>query len=252
MKSISQNKGNTFVSVCMATYNGERYIRQQIDSILSQLELSDELIISDDGSTDSTLEIINSYHDIRIKVFHHQQSASHNKSYQTNINVAANFENALRHSNGEYVFLSDQDDIWVHNKIRKMKHELEKRGGVVMSSFTVIKSDGSIKKERVIPQKNSFLRGLIIAKYLGSSMGICRDFLESALPFPPNVVSHDAWLGLLARYQKKLTIIDEPLLLYRRHNENVTTKKKKNTLISKIKYRCYLLYHVLRRSYNEK
>ena len=157
MKLISQNKCHTVVSVCMATYNGERYIRQQIDSILSQLELSDELIISDDGSTDSTLEIIKSYHDIRIKVFHHQQSASHNKSYQTNINVTANFENALRHSKGEYVFLSDQDDIWVHNKIIKMRHVLEKCGGVVMSSFTVIKSDGSVKKERVIPQDNSFL-----------------------------------------------------------------------------------------------
>ena len=97
------------ISVCIATYNGERYIREQLDSILSQLSLDDEVIISDDGSKDSTIEIISSYLDSRIKVF--KNNGKHG--------YVGNFENALNHSSGDFIFLSDQDDIWELQKIEK-------------------------------------------------------------------------------------------------------------------------------------
>lgn len=107
------------ISVCMATYNGGRFIKEQIDSILPQLSQYDELIVSDDGSTDRTLEIIASYKDERIKVFHHQKTG--NKYYPT-LKVCYstnNFENALKQAKGDYIFLCDQDDIWEKNKVEE-------------------------------------------------------------------------------------------------------------------------------------
>ena len=96
---------NMIVSVCMATYNGEKYIREQIDSILPQLSDSDELVISDDGSSDSTIDIIQGYNDRRIRLYHN-----------TRHGVTWNFENALRQSRGDVIFLADQDDVWKPGK----------------------------------------------------------------------------------------------------------------------------------------
>lgn len=97
------------ISVCMACYNGQKYIRQQIDSILSQLKENDELIISDDGSKDLTCEIVLSYHDPRIKLLHNTKEHG----------FIGNFENALRCAKGDIIFLSDQDDVWKKIKFRK-------------------------------------------------------------------------------------------------------------------------------------
>ena len=93
----------------MATYNGSRYIKEQIDSILSQLSALDELIISDDHSTDSTYKIIKSYNDNRIKFYLNELEKG----------VTHNFENALLHSKGDTIFLADQDDVWNKEKIQK-------------------------------------------------------------------------------------------------------------------------------------
>ena len=96
------------ISVCMATYNGEKYIREQMDSILQQLGEGDELIISDDLSSDKTVEIIKSYKDKRIKLYIHGD----------NHGFVRNFENALVHADGDIIFLSDQDDIWMPDKVK--------------------------------------------------------------------------------------------------------------------------------------
>jgi glycosyltransferase involved in cell wall biosynthesis len=235
----------------MATYNGERFIKQQIESILTQLGVEDELIISDDGSMDSTVTIIESFHDPRIKLLHHHQPLYKSRYYQANVNIASNFENALKHSNGDYIFLSDQDDIWAEGKVAKMKEITFFNKGVVMSSFTVIREDDSVKTKIVTPPIRSLFRAVIDAKFLGSSMCISRNFLNIALPFPRGIVSHDAWIGLLAVYNKNLTVIDEPLLLYRRHSTNATSKKKNTPLFYKLAYRLSILYQVIKRSNKE-
>ena len=98
------------ISVCMACYNGEKFIQEQVDSIICQLGLDDELIISDDGSNDRTLDILFSYEDSRIKILHNR--ACHG--------FVGNFENALSHAKGDYIFLSDQDDIWKKEKVQKV------------------------------------------------------------------------------------------------------------------------------------
>ena len=231
----------------MATYNGEKYIKQQIDSILKQLGDSDELIISDDASTDKTIQIIQEFKDNRIRLFHHVHPEWHSNCYKSNVYVTANFENALRQARGRYIFLTDQDDIWKENKVRVMVDALDRFGGVVMSAITIIREDGSVKREKDTPIKYSFFRGLLVAKYLGSSMAISRDFLDEALPFPRGVVSHDAWIGLLATAKKSLTILDDTLIFYRRHSNNVTSKTIKTSFYSKIRYRFFLLINVLKR-----
>ena len=98
------------ISVCIATYNGSKYIKEQIDSILPQLDECDEIIVSDDSSTDNTLSILKSYHDRRIIIFTNQKFNS----------PIYNFENALKHAKGDIIFLSDQDDIWEFNKVQVM------------------------------------------------------------------------------------------------------------------------------------
>ena len=113
----------TMISVCMATYNGEKYIREQVESILCQLGPEDEIVISDDGSKDHTIQMVDSL-DKRIKVFLNEGKHG----------VVPNFENALKHSSGDYIFFSDQDDIWSPDKVERCLHALEDSDLVVHNS----------------------------------------------------------------------------------------------------------------------
>ncbi|MGZ4160188.1 MAG: glycosyltransferase, partial [Neobacillus sp.] len=122
------------VSVAMATYNGEKYLKQQIDSILSQLSSEDELIISDDHSSDQTLVIIEKYmkEDPRVKLFMNEESG-----------VTSNFENAIKRTKNDIIFLSDQDDVWKPEKVETVKSYYEKNPGVqmIMSDITVVDNE---------------------------------------------------------------------------------------------------------------
>ena len=131
------------ISVCMATYNGERFLREQIDSILCQLAPDDELIISDDGSTDGTLDIIQSYNDKRIKLLHHKKKSEYAKiKYSRNFYYATdNFENALQAAQGDYIFLADQDDVWMKDKAKLMSSYLDKFD-CVMCNNQIIDTEG--------------------------------------------------------------------------------------------------------------
>lgn len=108
------------ISVCMATYNGEKYIHEQMSSILPQLCDLDEIIVCDDASVDKTVAILESFCDNRIKLFRNSSNLGHVK----------NFEKAISLANGEYIFLSDQDDIWEPNKIKKTIDVFERRSNI--------------------------------------------------------------------------------------------------------------------------
>lgn len=135
MNKIADKTANrALVSVCMATYNGGKYIREQVDSILNQefkenpnVEL--ELVVSDDGSTDDTLQILESYRDPRIKIFNHQNKKKY-KYFNANRLASDNFGNALMNAHGDYLFFSDQDDIWMPSKLDKSLTILREYGGV--------------------------------------------------------------------------------------------------------------------------
>ena len=121
------------VSICMATYNGGKFIREQVDSILNQefkenqnVEL--ELVVSDDGSTDDTIPILEAYHDPRIKIYHHRNGKKYKYLNATRA-CKCNFENAMSQAKGDYIFLTDQDDVWYSWKVDKQLTALRNFGG---------------------------------------------------------------------------------------------------------------------------
>ncbi len=241
------------ISVCLTTFNGEKYLEKQLSSILTQLGKDDEVVVSDDGSTDSTLSIIDGLNDTRIKVLHHEQLDCDSKYYRINRIVAANFENALTHCKGDYIFLSDQDDIWRPDKVRVMVDFLSQhKNALCLSARTEIDADDNVVLPLVTLNNYNFCIGLATANYLGSSMACDREFLNQALPFPKDTVSHDAWMTLLAKWQKRLFVLDEPLHLYRRHDHNVTLKTVRVPVWHKLAYRAAILVNIIRRSHASK
>lgn len=229
------------ISVCMATYNGEKYLKEQIDSILVQLAPQDELIISDDGSTDKTLEIIKSYKDNRITLLE-------GNSFHSPI---LNFENALKQSKGSYIFLSDQDDIWYEDKVKTVMPLLE-RYDCVVSDATVIAADRTLIADSFFRLNHSgpgLLRNIIKNGYLGCCMAFNRMILEKALPIPNSIPMHDTWIGLVSEKYGKPLFLKEALIYYRRHGANAssTTERSKRSLKSKIADRFIFMKNIIAR-----
>lgn len=227
------------ISVCMATYNGAKYIKEQLESILCQLSEDDEVIVSDDGSTDGTIDIIMSYHDNRVKVLHHISSPG-----SSFVKATRNFENALLHAHGDYIFLADQDDVWLRNKVEIFLKYL-KEYDLVISNHTAVHADLQLyegyKSKVLIP---TLWNTLYRTQFLGCCMAFHRRLLSKILPFPQVPLMHDIWIGLMALKYGRIGIIQEPLLLYRRHGGNASVnleKKSSNSLTFKILYRFYIL-----------
>lgn len=237
------------VSVCIATYNGAGFIKKQIDSIICQLDKDDEIIISDDGSTDDTLKIIESYNDSRIKILHHAHDADiqklkHCKSYYY---VTANFYNAIKNTAGDYIFLADQDDVWVKGRKEKMLSALQE-SDCVMCNYGIIDENDIVSiseyKERK-PFYSSLLANLVIVPpFVGCCMAFTKKTKEYILPFPKKLICHDLWIGCLCAKKKQITWIQKPLQLYRRHSSNVSssTEKSKNPLYFIIYYRIVFIF----------
>lgn len=229
----------------MATYNGEKYLRAQLDSILQQLDFNDELIISDDGSTDNTLKIIESYKDSRIKVY-----------YSKFKNIVLNFENALKHASGDVVLLSDQDDIWMDNKVEIILSHL-KTHSMVFSNVLVFK-DGDVSNANLFfkdsKRKTGFFNNLYKSNIIGASMAFKKSTLDKALPFPKELPMHDIWIGLIAEIIGSTYFEEEPLIYYRRHGKNasLTGEKSENSKYKMFTIRLLLVVKILKRIFRLK
>lgn len=238
------------VSVCMATYNGARYIREQLRSILDQLSNDDEIIISDDGSTDETLKIIANFNDPRIKVLHHVKSSriSENLSHKL---VSSNFENALMYASGEYIFLSDQDDIWSNGRIISSLKYLSVYD-LVYCNFSVIDEYGLLTRKYGFDHKpisKNFIYNIYKMPFYGCCMAFKSNLLKYILPFPNNLILHDNWIGFLSMKYGKIFYLHEPLHKYRIHSSNTSyvNRKSHNSLLNKICYRIVFIFQLLRR-----
>lgn len=243
------------ISVCMATFNGEKYLKEQIDSILTQIGQNDELVVSDDGSTDKTLNILRNYQDPRIKIYHHRKTQQKfSFGYTT-----ANFGNVLSYAKGDYIFLADQDDVWLAGRVEKMMEKL-KSADVVVSDCEIVDENLRI----LIPSKfkaegiyTGVIRNIIKCIYLGCTMAFRHSVLDYVLPIPKNV-PHDLWIGILVKSAGKIEILYEPTLMYRRHLNNVSATsgivvetgallpKNTNTLRFKLSYRLIFLKEYLK------
>ena len=232
------------VSVCMATYNGEKYIKEQLDSILSQLGKDDELIITDDISTDSTVSIIKSLNDKRINIFVNDKR----------LGVTANFNESLSKASGDVIFLSDQDDIWLDSKVNKCLIVLETYDFVV-TNCKVVNDDLSVVHEsyfEVVNSNKGFVKNLYRSTYLGCCLAFNRKVLDSILPIPSSLLMyHDWWIGFIAERKFNVYFDDTPLSLYRRHIDatSSTVGRSKNSFVFKIKSRVQLLFLGFKRIY---
>lgn len=231
-------------SVCMATYNGQKYLREQIESILCQLSDNDELVISDDHSTDSTVDIIRSYGDSRIKMYVNELAKG----------VTHNFENALNKSKGDIIFLADQDDVWLPAKVEEMKRFLsDGKYDVVTCNCALTDASLKIIQERYYTDESpidrsvwgNFKKDL----WLGSCMAFRREILKDVLPIPQRMAAHDLWIALYSQLNFRCGYYPKVLQLYRRHDNTVSFAggKSTNSLWYKLSYRAYLAYHLLLR-----
>lgn len=234
------------ISVCLATYNGERYIREQLLSIIPQLSPSDEIIISDDGSADTTLSVIESLNHPQIRVV----CNTGRRGY------TPNFENALRHAKGDYIFLCDQDDVWLPTKVQTCMQALRQSDFVITDACVVDRHLEVLHPSfwEFYRSRQGFLNNLVRFGYLGCCMAFRRSVLERALPFPEcdRKASHDNWLALVGMLYYSMSYVPSPQILFRRHdcNTSLATKQKNITTVwFKVKYRLYLLVQLAKRCF---
>lgn len=212
-------------SVAMCTYNGEKFLKKQLDSILNQSHLINEIIICDDGSIDSTVSILNQYkekHPDIFKIFINEE----------NLKSVKNFEKAISLCENDIIFLCDQDDIWVEDKVQKMITVFNKKKeiSVICTNGYVIDEDD---KELDVLTLWDFPKFVIENGYrfdyfnilnlndnfcTGATMAFRKELKKYIFPIP-NIenVHHDGWIGLVATLQNKLFFLDEKLIYYRKH-----------------------------------
>jgi len=203
------------VSVCMATYNGASFIREQIASILPQLAENDEFVIVDDASADDTVNIIESFRDRRILIVQQER----------NQGVVQSFGRALKQARGEIIFLADQDDVWRADKVNAFLEAFSAHSdwNVVVSDLVVIDAEGNLAPQPKSASRKfhrGLFRTLVQNGYQGSAMAFRRSILGYCLPFPADIPIHDVWIGLVNWFVGEAGFIAEPLLLYRRHGNN--------------------------------
>jgi glycosyltransferase involved in cell wall biosynthesis len=224
----------------MAVKNGATYIEEQIDSILCQLDPGDELIVSDDHSSDETLSIVEGFRDKRIKVLSSPRYGA-----------VHNFEYALSRSSGDVIFLADQDDVWHPKKLETMMPYFEEYDMVVCDCTLVnerleVLSDSFFEWNR---SGNGFLRNLVSNSYMGCCMGFNRSVLKKALPFPGNSV-HDFWIGMVAETHFKSLFLKKQLVGHRIHGANASTSGRSSTVppIKRMGQRYQLVRNLISRS----
>lgn len=226
------------ISVCMATYNGEKYIKEQLASILPQLQENDEVVISDDSSTDKTIEIIESFNDKRIILIKEQKFKS----------PIFNFENSLKNSTGDVIFLSDQDDVWMNNKVSVLLKYLNDFDLVLSDAFIVDENLNIISDSFYLinGSKKGFLKNIIKNSYLGCAMAFNRKILDKSLPFPKKIPMHDWWLGLIGEKYGKIFFVKEKLIKYRRHGGNAspTGEKSHYNFFDKLGFRIKIIKYI--------
>ena len=227
------------ISVCIATYNGERFIREQIDSILRQLSSDDEIIVSDDGSTDDTISIINSIDDKRIRVIEDPRKQS----------PTSNFECALKASKGDYIFMSDQDDVWKPNKVKICMEWLQRYDCVVSDAEVTDNSLNPLYPSlyAIMQVKQGRIYNTIWKNgYTGCCMAFRRNVLEASLPFPKDIPMHDIWIGNVAAYKYNVMFIPDTLIYFRRHEDTTSCNGKgsKYSIWQQMKFRWSVIKNI--------
>lgn len=212
------------ISIALCTYNGAQYLQEQLESIAQQTRLPDEMVVCDDRSQDNTVDTVDSFASrvpFLVRLINNKQ----------NIGSTKNFEHCIELCTGDIIVLSDQDDVWQHDKLERIEEIFsnEAHKGAV---FT----DAKIVDEQLNPLRNTlwesmeftkseqkrFAKGKaveVLVKHnvvTGATMAFRSEFKDLILPIPAIWV-HDGWIALLVAYVSDLAMIPEPLILYRQH-----------------------------------
>ena len=225
---------NKKIDILMATYNGEKYLVEQLDSIINQTYRNWNLLIRDDNSTDKTLEIIQNYHkkDKRIKIL---------KDNKGNLGIVRNFEELLKSSESEFIMFSDQDDIWVENKLDmylKMIEKIKNKGFMIHSDAILFdKNKSNILKDTFISKKaiNKGLENVFFNYFVqGATILISKEIKNFILPFPKEVYLHDRYIHLISELFFERIFVNKALIYYRQHGDNqIGAKNTIRELLSK-------------------
>lgn len=232
------------ISVCLTTYNSERFLAPQLESILAQLSEGDEVIVSDDGSTDGTRQLVETLsRNTPVRLRWVDNPGPHG--------YTPNFANALSHAQGDYILLSDHDDVWLPGKVEACLAALQ-TAAVVTHDATIVDTDlKPIARYSETRKAHVGLWGnLLKFGHLGCCMAFRKATLSRALPFPPDPIrcTHDNWLYLVAATLGPTAHLPQPLILYRRHGSNASAGGQGHTsFFFKLNYRLYLVRHLLRR-----
>lgn len=229
---------NPKVDILLATYNGEKYIKEQVESILNQTYENIQIIISDDCSTDNTRQVLKEYeNNEKIKVFYQEK----------NLGYVKNFEFLLKQVKSNLYMLSDQDDVWKKEKVEKSVEKIESE------KLDLVFGDLEVVDENLNTLYKSYNRYMHLIhkikkyqkdyrlQYLYNCMTGCtiisrKNWIDKVLPFPTNskYMIHDYWLGLVIALNGKVGYIEEPYILYRQHGKNQVGSKKASKTASKL------------------
>jgi len=204
------------ISVALAAYKGERYIAEQLDSILSQLGPADEVVVSDDLPGGETEQIVRGIAKTDPRVRYVEGPGQ---------GVIRNFNFAIGETRGDRIFLADQDDVWLPDKVKRCMAAMDNGALLVLHDAKVVDAELAVKEPSFFQlhgTRTGYLANVVRNSYMGCCMAFRSELKQYILPIPDRVPMHDQYIGLLAEKHGTVELIQEPLLLYRQHGDNVT------------------------------
>mgnify|MGYP000181289211 CR=1 FL=1 len=230
------------ISIILCSYNGEKYISEQIESILNQTFKDFELIICDDQSTDTTVDIINDYINKDERVALHRNKII--------LGYVKNFEKGIKLAKGDYIALSDQDDVWALDKIEKLYKNIKNHNLIYCDSL-LVNSNLQSKKKKMSSSRNMIstsnpLNLCLINCVSGHALMFKKELTQYLFPFP-KLVYHDWWIAFMAALHGSIIYYDEALIKYRIHDTNTLVlnknRKSKENKITKRQVRIREFYN---------
>ena len=234
------------ISVAMAVYNGEKYLPEQLDSILPQLEPGDEIVVSYDKSKDGTWALLQSYREKypQIRVLENQ-----------NPGINGNFNNAIAGCSGDYIFICDQDDRWAENKRAAVVETFEKTGAdMVIHNGVHIDGEGKTISEPFFTMYrigNGKLKNILKPRYSGCCTAFTKEMAKKIMPMPMVLDAYDHWIGTVGEFMGTIAYDDRILLYHRIHGSNVTPVSTRSLSVI-LKARATLLCQLRRRIRRER
>lgn len=234
------------ISVAMAVYNGATYLQEQLDSILSQLHESDEIIISYDPSTDGTWDLLTAYASKhpQIKVFKN-----------THPGISGNFDNAIRNCTGDYIFICDQDDRWAEHKREIVVATFEQtQADMIIHNGVHIDSQGHVISKPFFDMYrigDGKIRNFIKPRYSGCCTAFTQDMARKIVPIPFDIDAYDHWIGTIGEWMGRIAYVEDILLYHRLHDNNVTPTSNRSFSVI-LRARVGLLNHFHERRKRER